>query len=218
MFLYFRKEGLRRFAAGTISALLLLAFLFSALPGTAFAANGSAAPAGLQDATCSKTHTVAAGDTLSAISVQYNVSVAEIASANSLQEPYTLSVGQQLCIPGAAQTAATPTATTSGSNSSSTTASSGSGPSMTLSVDESMMLTIITKNFPTKSSFFVKIAAPGRGTLKYTKIGFLRTKKEGAVTKSFKIPKDFRKIETLVVCVKNASSDAQLCQKVATGF
>lgn len=210
MFSYFQKEGVRRLAAGTISALLVLAFLFSALPQAAIAA-----PPAADDASCAKNYTVVAGDTLSAISAKYDVSVAEIATANNLKEPYTLSVGQELCIPGAA--AATSTATSESSGSSSTT-SSGKGPSMTLSVDESGMLTIVTKNFPTKSNYYVKVAPSGRGNLKYSKIGFLRTKKEGAVSKIFKLPKDFRKVPALSVCVKNARTDDQLCQKVSTGF
>jgi LysM repeat protein len=211
MFLNFHKEGVRRFAAGAISATLVLAFLFSALPQAAIAA-----PPVAQDASCAQTHTVVAGDTLSGISAKYDISVAEIATANNLKEPYTLSVGQELCIPGAAG-AATPE-TTATSTSGSSTTSTGKDPSITLSVDESAMLTIVTKNFPTKSSFYVKVAASGRGTLKYTKIGFLRTKKEGAVSKLFKLPKDFRKVPTISVCVKNVRTDDQLCQRVSTGF
>lgn len=212
MFSHFQKEGVRRFAAGAISALLVLAFLFSALPQAAIAA-----PPVAQDVSCAKTHTVVAGDTLSGISAKYDVSVAEIATANNLKEPYTLSVGQELCIPGA-NGAATPAATATSTSGSNTTTTSGNDPSMTLSVDESAMLTIVTKNFPTKSSFYVKVAPSGRGALKYTKIGYLRTKKEGAVSKLFKLPKDFRKIPTISVCVKNVQTDNQLCQRVSTGF
>jgi hypothetical protein len=75
MFSQFQKEGVRRFAAGAISVLLVLAFLFSALPQAAIAA-----PPAAQDASCAHTHKVVAGDTLSGISAKYDVSVAEIAT------------------------------------------------------------------------------------------------------------------------------------------
>jgi spore germination protein len=44
-------------------------------------------------------HTVAAGDTLVRIARQYNVTVQAIVSANNLQNPNVLAVGQQLVIP-----------------------------------------------------------------------------------------------------------------------
>lgn len=45
-------------------------------------------------------HTVADGDTLSAIADRYGVSVEAIMAANSITDPTSLSVGQQLTIPG----------------------------------------------------------------------------------------------------------------------
>ena len=46
------------------------------------------------------THTVQSGETLSAIGLRYNQSVAELASANSLRDPSFLSIGQRLIVPG----------------------------------------------------------------------------------------------------------------------
>ena len=46
-------------------------------------------------------HTVAAGDTLSAISQQYGVTVDELMAANGLDDPNLIYIGQQLTIPGA---------------------------------------------------------------------------------------------------------------------
>jgi len=45
-------------------------------------------------------HTVQKGETLFRLSRQYNVSVNQLASANSLRQPYALKVGQRLLIPG----------------------------------------------------------------------------------------------------------------------
>lgn len=44
-------------------------------------------------------HTVAAGDTLSAIASAYKVPASSIVSANSLKSPYTLRVGQEILVP-----------------------------------------------------------------------------------------------------------------------
>ncbi len=48
---------------------------------------------------CAHTHIVSAGEGLLAISVQYDVSVAAIASANGIVNIHLLQIGQSLCIP-----------------------------------------------------------------------------------------------------------------------
>jgi len=45
-------------------------------------------------------HTVSAGDTVNGVAARYDASSAEIIKVNSLQEPYTLSIGQLLIVPG----------------------------------------------------------------------------------------------------------------------
>lgn len=45
-------------------------------------------------------HTVAAGDTVSDVAAYYNASATEIINVNSLQEPFALSIGQTLIVPG----------------------------------------------------------------------------------------------------------------------
>jgi LysM repeat protein len=216
MTLGFLKPANRRFIAGALSVLLVLAFLFSALPQAAFASSLA------EENACSKNHTVAAGDTLSSISVKYDVSIQEIASANNLTQPYTLQVGQSLCIPSAAaaSTTATPSATdtasTSSSGSSSSSTSSSKDPALTLSVDKSM-LTVKGTNFPTKSSFYVKISPSSYRNLHWSKIGMMKTGKESGVTATYKLPKGFTVLPTILVCVKNATTDDTLCKRVATG-
>ncbi len=214
MTLGFLKPANRRFVAGAVSILLVLAFLFSALPQAAFASS----PA--EENACSKNHTVAAGDTLSSISVKYDVSIPEIAAANNLKEPYTLQLGQSLCIPSAAaaSTTATPTATgsTTTSSSGSSSTSSSKDPALSLSVDKNL-LTVKGTNFPTKSNFYVKISPSSYRELSWTKIGLMKSGKESSVTATYKLPKAFTKLPTILVCVKNAMTDATLCKRVATG-
>jgi LysM repeat protein len=204
----FKKTGARRAALGVVSALLALAVLFSSLTATALASPAS------QSASCAKTHTVVAGDTLSGISATYNVSIAEIAAANSLTEPYALTIGQSLCIPGAAAAASTPAATTTG-NSAATT-SSGTDPNFTFSVANNF-ITISTANLPTKSVYFVKVGEGSVRNNQWTKIGRLATKKNTELTSVYKMPKGLRNSVSITICLKNLINDDLLCKRGATG-
>ncbi|MBE6036813.1 MAG: LysM peptidoglycan-binding domain-containing protein [Clostridiales bacterium] len=49
---------------------------------------------------CTDLYTVKAGDTLYSISQQYGVPVAILMQANRILNPYNLTVGQRICIPG----------------------------------------------------------------------------------------------------------------------
>jgi LysM repeat protein len=51
------------------------------------------------EGTCRVTYTVRSGDNLFRIALSYDVSVAGIAANNSLKAPYTIHVGQELCVP-----------------------------------------------------------------------------------------------------------------------
>jgi LysM repeat protein len=78
------------FQRGTLillSAVLILSLL------------GASAPQPVLAAKCAATHFVKAGDTLAKISDYYDVPVKDIAAANNLTQPYTISIGQALCIP-----------------------------------------------------------------------------------------------------------------------
>ena len=49
---------------------------------------------------CTGLYTVQAGDTLYSISQRYNVPVAILMQANRILNPYNLTAGQRICIPG----------------------------------------------------------------------------------------------------------------------
>lgn len=84
------------------------------VPGTgepAAQAGEEGAAAGAQaTAAAPVIYVVSAGDNLSSIAAQFNVSWQEIAAANSIAAPYTIYRGQRLVIPGVSPTPA-PTAT-----------------------------------------------------------------------------------------------------------
>ncbi len=185
------------FVAKALAILLTLALVAGAFPQVVVAA-----PAPSTTVTCARYHTVESGDTLSAISVKYDVSISELAAANNLKEPYTLFVGQRLCIPGTASSTTTTT----------TSSSSKTGWSATRQGD---YLVISVTKFPKKANYYVKIK---KGTLTtntpWVKIGILRTKKNTDVTRYFKLPKNFTEPTMFTVCIKNAKTDAVLCQLI----
>ncbi len=153
-------------------------------------------------ATCTINHTVASGDTLSSIAAKYNVSYQTIATANNLKEPYTIAVGQVLCIPGA-----TTTTTTTG------TTTTASGKKLDL-VHDGKFLTITASNYPKKAIFYVKAGSGIPRTAELVKIGNLRLRKETSVTKRFRLPSSLENAKVLTVCLKNAKDDSQSCQTV----
>lgn len=184
------------FIAKAIALFLTLALIAGALPQAAIAA-----PAPSTTVTCVKYHNVESGDTLSAISVKYDVSIAELAAANNLKEPYTLFVGQRLCIPGS--TTSTTTTTTTAKKTGWTATREGN------------YLVISVTNFPKKANYYVKIK---KGILAvkepWVKLGILRTKKNTDVTRYFKLPKNFTEPALFTVCIKNAKTDAVQCQTI----
>ncbi len=190
------KFAARILGGRMLGLLLVMALLAGMLPQVALAASP---PSVTQ--TCSKYHTVASGDTLSSISVTYDISVAELAAANSLTEPYTLVIGQRLCIPGSVTTTPDSTSTTSTTETGFTVERQGNN------------LVITASNYPKKSNFYVKIK---KGRLNspepWLKIGRLGLRKNTEVTKTFKLPKSFYDAPQFQVCLKNAKSDAISCQ------
>lgn len=176
-------------------------FLIAALLAGALPQAGQAAPAPSVSVTCAKYHNVESGDTLSSISVTYDVSTTELAAANNLVEPYTLFVGQRLCIPGTA------TSTTG------TTTSASTSKKASWSIDrEGNLLIISASNFPTKANYYVKIKKGHLSTDRpWVKLGIFRTKKNTDVARVFRLPKSFFEPAMLTVCLKNAKTDAVSC-------
>jgi LysM repeat protein len=185
---------------GIVPKLVGILLIAALLAGT-FPQIGLAAPAPSVSVTCAKYHNVAADDTLSSISVTYDVSIAELASANDLKEPYTLFVGQRLCIPG---TATSTTGTT-------TSASTSTKASWSVTRDGNSLV-INAANFPTKANYYVKIKKGHPSTDRpWVKLGIFRTKKNTSVEREFRLPKSFIEPAMLTVCLKNAKTDAVSC-------
>lgn len=189
------KTHLRNLLLRGLSLMLALALLAGALPATVQAA----APA----VTCAQNYTVKAGDTLTSIAATYGVTLTELANANNLKDPYTIYVGQVLCIPATATST-----TTSGSTTTST-----SGQKLTIERDEKSVV-ITLSGFPKKSVYYVKGKNAARGDYKWYKFGRVKTGKTGSATVTLKLPKSLRQTDVLLMCLKNAVTDAVVCQTV----
>ncbi len=180
-------------AAQLISLLLVTALIITAFPRST----------PVLAADCAVSHTVVSGDTLSSIAVKYNTTVAALAAENGLKEPYTLQVGQSICIPGG---------TSSSSSSTSTSTSTSSKPSFTVTFEPSgRHITVKTANYPKKNTFVVN--ASGQGTAKYH-LGLLKTTKTNtSVQKTYQLPKPMRGAGEVTVCLKNKQFDNLQCNR-----
>jgi hypothetical protein len=189
---YFNSP-VHRLGLTALSLLLVLALLAASAPAAALAAPLAA--------TCARNYVVQSGDTLSKIALTYRLTTTELATANNLTEPYTLYVGQQLCIPGSTTT--TTTSSTTSSSSSQAFAAEFSTTTVTLK------FTGLTKN----SGHVVKVAKVERGTLDFLKFGKFRADKNGKANVTFKLPRRFRDATYIQICVKNLSNDKVVCAR-----
>lgn len=152
---------------------------------------------------CGKYHTVVAGDTLSSIAYTYGKTYLEIAEANDLKEPYTLTIGMKLCIPGKVTTSSSTSETTStGSNYE--IAINRSGTRMTFSVS----------GFPAKANYWVNVGPAKKRGIDWTRLGKLRTNKDGAAVYYYRFPDNMYDEPYVYVCMKNMVNDKLVCKRV----
>ncbi len=191
-----RKQTIS-FAPKAISIFIALGLLLAMLPQPAAIALA---------ATCAKSYTVKSGDTLTKVAADYNVDWLTLASENSLKDPYTLYVGQVLCIPAST--------TSSSTSSSTTTSTSSSSNSANFSISLLFNRVIITaSNLPSKDTFYVKMNDGSRGNYEWTKVGVLRVGKLGTATGYYRMPDNLKESDVLAICLKNNETDAVVCQK-----
>ena len=171
-----------RIARWSLSALLALSILAAALPQTALAASSTD--------TCSETYTVKAGETIYRIARSHSITVNRLAKANKLESPFTLTTGQELCIPVTAETSTkikwTATMT------SSQVRLDGSG---------------FKKNNP----FIVRVRETDASA--WYNLGKFATDKNGEMSETFKLPKDLLGKQFLNVCLKNGITDVLMCKR-----
>jgi hypothetical protein len=174
-----------RFSMVILSVTLMITLVLSGLPQYEAAA-----------VTCKYKHTVQAGETLMYLSSLYQVKWEDIAKANKLSQPYTISAGQVLCIPYGENTTTT------------TKTKKGKEPIVTISPSMGYIL-VSVENFPKKMSYYVKITPTGVSNSYH--IGNFTTNKEGEYTGWFKLPLSIPRTANMKLCIKNVWSDAVSC-------
>ncbi len=188
------NEITRRITTGVISLVMVIVLLTVMLPK-------QPASAAIQTVTCSTYHTVVSGETLSSIALKYNTTVEALATANNLKEPYTLFVGQRLCIPGTPTSTATPTTGTS---------TTTKGPDFTIkATSDPFFVEIATVGYPARSSHFIRVFQTNNPAIA-KKLGTFRTDKQGVAKRVVKLPRAFRN-GPITFCLKNALTDAVQC-------
>ena len=187
-----QKNTTHRIALVIVSVMLVVALLAVVIPQQQAGAVGLAV-------TCSTNYTVVSGDTLSSIALKYNITVQELATANDLKEPYQIFVGQKLCIPGS--TTATTTATVT----------EDEGPTFTIkNTTQPYTIEIATVQYPKNSPFFVRVNQTDHPSIK-TKLGTMKTNKNGVAKRVFRLTKNFRDVP-LTICLKNNYTDEVQCK------
>lgn len=180
----------RRLGIKAISLLLVLALLAASLPIAALA-----------QTTCARNYTVQSGDTLSKISVTYDISIAELATANNLKTPYSLYVGQVLCIPGSTTTTTTSTGTTTETDQ---------------VISATFNLTTVKLAFSKlgkNGNFVVKARKYDRTNDTWFKFGRFKANKNGKASVTLKLPKALRDATYIQICVKNVVNDKVECKR-----
>jgi lysozyme len=177
-----------------VCILIIAALLVSVLPQFTQVASAQ---------TCSKKYTVVSGDTLSSIAAKYNTSVQVLADLNDLTAPYVLSVGQVICLPaGAQQITATPSS-----------GSSSSKPTYEMAVTrDGTRITLKVASFPKNSNYHVRIGEALRHS-GWTRIGKMKTNKNGAGEATYGLPKDLRNVPSYYICLKDQITDKLACAK-----
>lgn len=183
-----------------LAVLLALALLAASLPPEPAAARSTAA------ATCVKNYTVVSGDTLSKIALTFDVAQQDLITANDLKSPYTIFVGQTLCIPGTATTTATTTSTSS----------SDKSPKLVVTIANNH-IEVTAVNFPKKNIYYVKAGEKDFIYGKWIKLGRIKARKDGTLYGLFLEPKGLRNSVVVEVCLKNAVTDEATCTRVRQG-
>jgi LysM repeat protein len=170
----------------TVTTILLL---FSSAPVSAAA-----------QSRCQDTYTVQYGDYLIKIAAEYEgISFLDIARANDLEAPYTLTFGQKLCIPKQAVSGSTGGTTTSVTSSNFSLRKQGS------------KLRLSVENLQRTEIYFVKVADAGKSSPEWFKVGLLTTDQNREGKGTFSLPDKLASATALTVCLKNVVTDDVIC-------
>lgn len=184
------------------SILLALAVLLGSFVGTASASGGVKQPP-IDEDDCLGLYRVRYGDTLESIAGKYRLRARDFVDVNRLRRPYTVYVGQLLCIPESINPGAADIdyPTTAQDAASFTVVRTEQG------------IKIQAQNFPAGVVYIVRVDDFQRGDTP-RQVGRMRTGKGGSLQAAYKLPKALRQAETIQVCLKNPLSIQVACKTV----
>jgi len=187
-----------KLVTGILTFALILTSVLAAFPNNVYAANNA-------QSACAYKHTVVAGETLSSIAIKYGTTYLEIAKANNLNEPYTIFVGQELCIPEGASNVP-------GGGTGDESAAAPAGPTFDVTFEENNSILLKVYSFPPKRSQIIKIGVwePRWYNIEFEVVGRFRTDKGGNANVYQRLPKAYRDVP-IEVCLKNPFTDKIVC-------
>lgn len=181
-----------RITLKVISILLILSFCLAAFPqGAALAQK------------CKFRHKVEPGDTLIGLGLLYQIDWREIAEANDLKEPYVLTVGVKLCIPGGTKPDVVTTTTEDGVTTTTTREPIGTVIGLIKKVYVKLEF------FPKNTVYYVKVQ-PESSLVAY-RIGRIRTDNKGFAEDEFHLPWYIHQTTEMLLCIKNVWTDEVGC-------
>jgi LysM repeat protein len=183
--------------------LVAILILVSVLPQSV--AVQAAAPESARSAkiACDRWYSVRSNDTLGKIASRFGVEPYQIVNTNKIGSPYTIYMGQQLCIPNPAVNAKQLKKLPK------KYLNQGAA-SFNVTWDNDSII-IKPLNFPTKSRMLVKVDDMSTPAVKWDKIGLFTSKKSPAQYR-IKLPRGMKDVHQLNVCLKDQRTDFLMCR------
>lgn len=157
----------------------------------------SAAPSAAEE-DCDFYYVVQRGDTLKSIQSRYGYSAAQIVARNNMKKPYTIYVGQRLCIPSKVKKGV-PKVASKYTNKAAVFFTAGR---------DGDHILLYTYNYP-KTRALVKVENAGDKVWKLVTVGSIRT--QNGKQMRIKLPREVRYARYLLICLKDRTSSNLQC-------
>ncbi len=183
-----------------LSILLVIAIMVTLLPTAVSAAS-------LAKTNCDATYQVKRGDTLTKISEKFGVAANQIVYANSWSEPYTIYVGQNICLPEK---------TVSGLSKLASKYADAVAAYFTAGRSGGKIL-IYTYNYP-KTVVLVKVDNASDSAKNFYNLGAINIAQVGnGKTTTFKLPSALANASKLYICLKDRTTSYLQCAYPRSG-
>lgn len=175
-----------------LGVLIVFSLMVASMP------RGVSAVPSAADEDCDFYYVVQRGDTLKSIQSRYGYSAAQIVARNKMKKPYTIYVGQRLCIPSKVKKNVPKVASKY----------TGKAAVFFTAGRDGNDILLYTYNYP-KTTALIKVENAGDAVWKLFNVGSMRTK-NGKVMR-FKLPQKVRDARYLLVCLKDRTSGNLQC-------